>query len=45
MAATTDRRLDAPAEGPGPDDIEPVLHETRDRIITGTVTILSLIHI
>jgi stearoyl-CoA desaturase (delta-9 desaturase) len=40
MAATTDRRLDAPAEGPGPDDIEPVLHETRDRIITGTVTVV-----
>ena len=39
MAATTDRRLDAPAEGPGPDDIEPVAHETRDRFITGTVTV------
>lgn len=24
----------------GPDDIEPVLHETRDRIITGSVTVL-----
>ena len=43
MAATTDRRLDAPAEGPGPDDIEPVLHETRDRIITGTVTIVPFL--
>src|SRR5919202_4637469 len=40
MAATTERRPDAPAEGPGPDDIEPVLHETRDRIITGTVTVV-----
>jgi stearoyl-CoA desaturase (Delta-9 desaturase) len=40
MAATTQRRPDAPAEGPGPDDIEPVLHETRDRIITGTVTVV-----
>src|SRR3954462_15534839 len=40
MAATPDRRPDAPAEGPGPDDIEPVLHETRDRIITGTVTVV-----
>ena len=43
MAATTDRRLDAPAEGPGPDDIEPVLHETRDRIITGTVTVVPFL--
>jgi stearoyl-CoA desaturase (delta-9 desaturase) len=40
MAATTDRRPDAPAEGPGLEDIEPVLHETRDRIITGTVTVV-----
>jgi stearoyl-CoA desaturase (delta-9 desaturase) len=24
--------------GPGPDEVEPVLHETRDRIITGIVT-------
>jgi stearoyl-CoA desaturase (Delta-9 desaturase) len=43
MAATTDRRLEAPAEGPGPDDIEPVLHETRDRIITGTVTVVPFL--
>jgi stearoyl-CoA desaturase (Delta-9 desaturase) len=43
MAATTDRRADAPVEGPGPDDIEPVLHETRDRIITGTVTVVPLL--
>jgi stearoyl-CoA desaturase (Delta-9 desaturase) len=28
---------------PGPDDIEPVANETRDRIITGTVTALPLI--
>jgi len=41
MAATSDRRLETRAEdaGPGPDDIEPALHETRDRIITGTVTV------
>ena len=25
---------------PGPDDIEPVAHETRDRLITGTVTVV-----
>jgi stearoyl-CoA desaturase (Delta-9 desaturase) len=43
MAATTDRRLDAPADAPGPDDIEPVLHETRDRIITGTVTVVPFL--
>ncbi len=43
MAATTDRRRDAPVEGPGPDDIEPVLHETRDRIITGTVTVVPFL--
>jgi stearoyl-CoA desaturase (Delta-9 desaturase) len=43
MAATTDRPLDAPAEGPGPEDIEPVLHETRDRIITGTVTVVPFL--
>jgi stearoyl-CoA desaturase (delta-9 desaturase) len=43
MAATTDRRVDAPAEGPGPDDIEPALHETRDRIITGTVTVVPFL--
>src|SRR3954469_20222984 len=43
MAATTDRRPDAPAEGPGRDDTEPVLHETRDRIITGTVTVVPFL--
>ena len=45
MAATTDPRLDAPAEAPEPgaDDIEPVLHETRDRIITGTVTVVPFL--
>jgi stearoyl-CoA desaturase (delta-9 desaturase) len=43
MAATTERRSDAPAAGPGPDDIEPVLHETRDRIITGTVTVVPFL--
>jgi stearoyl-CoA desaturase (delta-9 desaturase) len=43
MAATTERRPDAPAEGPGRDDIEPVLHETRDRIITGTVTVVPFL--
>jgi stearoyl-CoA desaturase (delta-9 desaturase) len=45
MAATSDRRLETPAPeaGPGPDDIEPVLHETRDRIITGTVTVVPFL--
>jgi stearoyl-CoA desaturase (Delta-9 desaturase) len=43
MAATTERRVDAPAEGPGPEDIEPALHETRDRIITGTVTVVPFL--
>src|ERR671933_2006191 len=43
MATTTERRPDAPAEGPGPDDIEPAKHETRDRIITGTVTVVPFI--
>jgi stearoyl-CoA desaturase (delta-9 desaturase) len=43
MAATTDRPVDTPAAGPGPDDIEPVLHETRDRIITGTVTVVPFL--
>jgi stearoyl-CoA desaturase (Delta-9 desaturase) len=46
MAATTGRRQDAPVveeEGPGPGDIEPVLHETRDRIITGTVTVVPIL--
>jgi len=45
MAATTDRRLDPPADSSGPDpgDIEPVLHETRDRIITGTVTVVPFL--
>jgi stearoyl-CoA desaturase (Delta-9 desaturase) len=28
---------------PGPDDIEPVAHETRDRIITGTVTVVPFL--
>jgi stearoyl-CoA desaturase (delta-9 desaturase) len=43
MAATTERRADAPSEGPGPEHIEPVLHETRDRIITGTVTVVPFL--
>jgi stearoyl-CoA desaturase (Delta-9 desaturase) len=43
MAATTDRPVATPAEGPGPGDIEPVLHETRDRIITGTVTVVPFL--
>ena len=38
MAAVGDRQLDAPAKGPGPDDIEPVL-----RIITGTVTVVPFL--
>jgi stearoyl-CoA desaturase (delta-9 desaturase) len=28
---------------PGPDDVEPVANETRDRIITGTVTVLPFL--
>jgi stearoyl-CoA desaturase (delta-9 desaturase) len=28
---------------PGPEDIEPVNHETRDRVITGTITVLPFI--
>ena len=45
MAATTDPRLDAPAEAPEPgaDDVQPVAHETRDRIITGTVTVVPFL--
>jgi stearoyl-CoA desaturase (Delta-9 desaturase) len=43
MAATTERRSNAPAEGLGPDDVEPVRHETRDRIITGTVTVVPFL--
>ena len=43
MAATTERRPAAVEEGPGPGDIEPALHETRDRIITGTVTVVPFL--
>jgi stearoyl-CoA desaturase (delta-9 desaturase) len=32
-----------PAPAPGAGDIEPVAHETRDRIITGTVTVAPVI--
>ena len=28
---------------PGPDDIQPVDHETRDRIITGTITVVPFL--
>lgn len=28
---------------PGPDDVEPVVHETRDRIITGLVTVVPFL--
>jgi len=28
---------------PGPEDIHPVLHETRDRIITGAVTVIPIV--
>jgi stearoyl-CoA desaturase (delta-9 desaturase) len=31
------------ATAPAADDVEPVLHETRDRIITGTVTVLPVV--
>ena len=45
MAATSERPPAAPAGGsaPAPDDIEPVLHETRDRVITGTVTVVPFL--
>jgi stearoyl-CoA desaturase (Delta-9 desaturase) len=47
MAAVGDRPgapADMPADaGPGPDDIEPVENETRDRIITGTVTVVPIL--
>jgi stearoyl-CoA desaturase (Delta-9 desaturase) len=33
----------AEARGPGPDDIQPVANETRDRIITGIVTVLPML--
>src|SRR5213078_4525869 len=29
--------------GPAPDDVEPVLHETRDRIITALVTVVPML--
>lgn len=32
-----------PAAAPTPDDVEPVAHETRDRIITGTVTVVPVL--
>jgi stearoyl-CoA desaturase (delta-9 desaturase) len=32
-----------PALPPGPDDVQPVAHERRDRIITGTVTLVPLL--
>ena len=31
------------ASSPGPDEIQPVANETRDRIITGTVTVLPIL--
>jgi stearoyl-CoA desaturase (delta-9 desaturase) len=48
MAATGERIAgpvddERPANAPGPDDIEPVLNETRDRIITGTVTVVPFL--
>ncbi|HSD77852.1 MAG TPA: acyl-CoA desaturase [Solirubrobacteraceae bacterium] len=33
----------APADGPCPDDIQPVANETRDRIITGIVTVVPIL--
>jgi stearoyl-CoA desaturase (Delta-9 desaturase) len=42
MAAST-THAPAPTPGPSSDDIEPVHNETRDRIITGTVTVLPFI--
>jgi len=37
------RQEDAGAVAPGPEDVQPVANETRDRIITGTVTILPFL--
>jgi stearoyl-CoA desaturase (Delta-9 desaturase) len=34
---------DAASKGPGPGDVEPVAHETRDRVITGVVTVAPLL--
>jgi stearoyl-CoA desaturase (delta-9 desaturase) len=34
---------DTDAVAPGPDEIQPVAHETRDRIITGTVTVVPFL--
>ena len=36
----TSDTLQEQAPRPGPDDIEPVRNETRDRVITGTITVL-----
>ena len=48
--AATGERIDVPdasggvlIDGPSPGDIEPVLNETRDRIITGTVTVVPIL--
>jgi stearoyl-CoA desaturase (delta-9 desaturase) len=38
---TAERRPARPA--PGPDDIEPAANETRDRIITGTITVVPIL--
>ncbi len=37
------RQEDAGAVAPGPEDVQPVANETRDRIITGTVTLLPFL--
>ncbi|HKG16541.1 MAG TPA: acyl-CoA desaturase [Solirubrobacteraceae bacterium] len=41
----TQDRVPAPVSpaAPGPDDIQPTLHETRDRVITGTVTVVPFL--
>jgi stearoyl-CoA desaturase (delta-9 desaturase) len=40
MATAVDQRA---ADGPGPDDVQPVANETRDRIITGIVTVVPFL--
>ncbi len=37
------RQADARVVAPGPEDVQPVANETRDRVITGTVTILPFL--
>jgi stearoyl-CoA desaturase (delta-9 desaturase) len=43
IESTTDSQAAAPAPEPGPGDIQPVANETRDRIITGAVTVIPFL--